>query len=53
MENCPYLLTRKEERRTAEQWMRLLTQTADLMDSRYRRTQTERWMAVRIRLQKQ
>ena len=29
--------------------MRLMIQTVALMDDRYRRTQTERWMAIRFR----
>lgn len=49
LEPCPYLVTRNGENRTAAEWMRLLTQTVDLMDSRYHRMQTERWMAIRFR----
>ena len=43
------VVTRNGENRTAAEWMRLLTQTVDLMDSRYHRMQTERWMAIRFR----
>ena len=49
LEPCPYLVTRDGGNRTAAEWMRLLTQTVDLMDSRYHRMQTERWMAIRFR----
>lgn len=49
LEPCPYLIVRSDEGRTAEQWMRLLTQTATLMDSRYRLMQVERFMAIRFR----
>lgn len=49
LEPCPYLAVRNNEGRTAAEWMRLLTQTVDLMDSRYRRMQIERWMAIRFR----
>lgn len=49
LEPCPYLLVRNGENRTAEEWMRLLTQTATLMDSRYRRMQTEKFMVIRFK----
>lgn len=49
LEPCSYLAVRNNEGRTAAEWMRLLTQTVDLMDSRYRRMQIERWMAIRFR----
>ena len=49
LEPCPYLITKGQNSRTAEDWMRLMIQTVALMDDRYRRTQTERWMAIRFR----
>ena len=49
LEPCPYLVVRSGEGRTAEQWMRLLTQTVNLMDSRYHRMQAEKFMAIRFR----
>ena len=49
LEPCPYLVVRSGEGRTAEQWMRLLTQTVTLMDSRYHRMQAEKFMAIRFR----
>ena len=49
LESCPYLVVRSGEGRTAEQWMRLLTQTVNLMDSRYHRMQAEKFMAIRFR----
>lgn len=49
LEPCPYLLVRNGENRTAQEWMRLLTQTATLMDSRYRRMQTEKFMVIRFK----
>lgn len=49
LEQCPYLITKGQNSRTAEDWMRLMIQTVALMDDRYRRTQTERWMAIRFR----
>ena len=49
LEQCPYLLTKVQGSRTAEEWMRLMLQTVALMDDRYRRTQLEGWMAIRFR----
>lgn len=49
LEPCPYLVVRNAEGRTADQWMHLLTHAVTLMDSRYRRMQLERFMAVRFR----
>ena len=49
LEPCPYLLTKAQGSRTAEEWMRLMLQTVALMDDRYRRGQLERWMAIRFR----
>lgn len=49
LEPCPYLMVRNGENRTAQEWMRLLTQTATLMDSRYRRMQTEKFMVIRFK----
>lgn len=49
LEPCPYLLVRNGENRTAQEWMRLLTQTATLMDSRYHRMQTEKFMVIRFK----
>lgn len=49
LEQCPYFLTKGQGSRTAEEWMRLMLQTAAQMDDRYRRMKTERWMAIRFR----
>lgn len=49
LDQCPYFITKGQNSRTAEEWMRLMTQTVALMDDRYRRTQTEKWMAIRFR----
>ena len=49
LEPCPYLLTKAQGSRTAEEWMRLMLQTVALMDDRYRRGHLERWMAIRFR----
>ena len=34
---------------SAEEWMRLMLQTVEQMDDRYRRNKLERWMAIRFR----
>ncbi|MGM9603532.1 MAG: DUF2207 family protein [Faecousia sp.] len=49
LEQCPYLFTKNQSSRTAEEWMRLMLQTVALMDDRYLRMQTEKWMAIRFR----
>ena len=36
------------EGKTAEQWMRMMTQMVSLMDSRYHRMQAEKWLAIRV-----
>ena len=49
MDQCPYLVSRVHGKRTAEEWAKLLAQTADLMDARSRRMQVEKWIPVRFR----
>lgn len=49
LEQCPYLVTRVQGKRTAEEWMRMMLQAVSLMDDRARRMQIEKWMAVKIR----
>ncbi len=49
LEPCPYLVVRNNQDRTAQEWMRLMTQLVSLMDSRYNRMQAEKWMAVRFK----
>lgn len=46
---CPYFVTRVQGKRTAEEWMRLMTQCVTVMDDRYRRMQLEKWLAIRLR----
>lgn len=48
LESCPYLIVRNSEGKTAEQWMRMMTQMVSLMDSRYHRMQAEKWLAIRV-----
>ena len=49
LEQCPYFLTKAQGSRTAEEWMRLLLQTVEQMDDRYKRSKLETWMAIRFR----
>ena len=49
IEQCPFFLTKVNGSRTAEEWMRLMTQAVSVMDDRCRRMQIEKWMAVRFR----
>lgn len=48
MDPCPYFILRGNDTRTAEQWMNLMIQTVSAMESRYRRMQLEKWMAIRM-----
>lgn len=49
IEQCPYFLTKVSGSRTADDWMRLMTQAVTIMDDRYHRMQIEKWMAIRFR----
>lgn len=43
MDQCPYLVTRVHGKRTAGEWAELIADTADLIDSKYRRMEIEKW----------
>lgn len=49
LEQCPYLFTRASGGRTAEEWARVMADTADRMDEKSRRMQIERWVPVQLR----
>ena len=49
MNQCPYLVTRVHGKRTAEEWAELIADTADLIDSRYRKMEIEKWTAPQLR----
>lgn len=49
LEECPYLVTGSRTRHTAEGWMNLMHECIYIMDQRYRRTQLEKWLAIRFR----
>lgn len=46
LDQCPYLVTRVHGKRTAQEWGKLMTEAADMMDARARRMQVEKWLAV-------
>lgn len=48
LSQCPYLVSRVSGRRMAEEWAKLLAETADMMDARSRRMMVERFMTVPV-----
>ena len=44
MDQCPYLVTRVTGRRTAEEWAELIADTANLIDSKFRKMEWEKWV---------
>ena len=46
---CPYFITRVQGKRTAVEWMNLMTKAVAIMDDRWQRSQKARWLAVRFR----
>jgi len=49
MDQCPYLISRIHGKRTAEEWAEMIADTADLIDSRYRRMEIEKWTKPQLR----
>ena len=49
LDQCPYIMTRVQGRRTASEWADLLAEVADAMDERHRQMMVERWTAIHIR----
>ena len=49
LEQCPYLVTRQQGYRKAEDWEKILSDTAYRMDDRAAKMELEKWMAVRFR----
>ena len=49
LEQCPYLVTPVQGRKTAAEWAYLMVTAADRMDARFRRTELERWLPVKFR----
>ena len=51
MDQCPYLVTRVAGRRSAEEWAELIADTANLMDSKFRKMEVEKWINPRAQQQ--
>ena len=49
LEQCPYIVTRVQGRRTAPEWAQLLSEVADAMDERHHRMMVERWVPIHFR----
>ncbi len=49
MDQCPYLVTRVHGKRTAEEWAELIADTANLIDSKFRRQEVEKWFNPQAR----
>ena len=49
MDQCPYLVTRVHGKRTAEEWAELIADTANLMDSKFRKMEVEKWFNFHVR----
>lgn len=49
LEQCPYIVTRVQGRRTAAEWADLMAEVADAMDERHRRMMVERWVPIHFR----
>ena len=49
IEQCPYLVTRQQGYRKAEDWEKILSDTVYRMDDRAAKMELEKWMAVRFR----
>ena len=49
MDQCPYLVTRVHGKRTAEEWAELIADTANLIDSKFRRMEVEKWIKPQVR----
>lgn len=47
--HCPYMLTKENRKRTAEEWALLMRKTADKMDKRQRQMELEKWIPITIR----
>lgn len=50
LDQCPYLITKVHGKRSAEDWALLMLDAADLMDTRARQLQLERWTSVQVRI---
>ena len=48
LDQCPYLITKNNGKRPAEEWGHILADVADMMDYKARRMQIEKWFAVKV-----
>ena len=46
---CPYLITRQQGPRKAEDWEKIFRDTVQRMDDRAAKMEMEKWMAIRFR----
>ena len=49
LDQCPYIMTRVQGKRTAAEWAMLMAEVADAMDERHRQMMVERWNPIHIR----
>ena len=49
LDQCPYLISRVTGKHTAEEWAEMIADTADLIDSRYRQMEVQKWTSPRLR----
>lgn len=49
LEQCPYIMTRSQGKRTAEEWGHLMTDVANMMDSKSHQLQVEKLLSIRLR----
>ncbi len=50
MDQCPYLVTRVHGKRSADEWAELIADTANLIDSKFRKMEVEKWINPQARL---
>ena len=49
MDQCPYLVTRVHGKRSAAEWAELIADTANLIDSKFRKMEVEKWINPQAR----
>ena len=49
LDQCPYLISRVTGKHTAEEWAEMIADTADLIDSRFRQMEVQKWTAPKLR----
>lgn len=49
LDSCPYVMVPTRGRQSAEEWGRILTETADLMDAKMRKLMVEKWIPTQLR----